>query len=53
VDGVIVPMDVDACACEMAAFIRNADLQKRIVQHLQTHDYGNVGEIEKIYRLCE
>ncbi len=52
VDGVIVPMDVDACACEMAAFIRNADLQKKIVQHLQTHDYGNVGEIEKIYQLA-
>ncbi len=53
VDGIIVPMDVDSCACEMAAFIRHADLQTRIVQHLQTHDYGNVGEIEKIYRLFE
>ena len=52
VDGVIVPMDVDACACEMAAFIRNADLQKKIVKYLQTHDYGNVGEIEKIYQLA-
>lgn len=52
VDGVIVPMDVDACACEMAAFIRNADLQKKIVKYLQTHDCGNVGEIEKIYQLA-
>ena len=53
VDGVIVPMDVDACACEMAAFIRNVDLQKKIVEYLKTHDYGNVSEIEKIYQLCE
>lgn len=52
VDGVIVPMDVDACACEMVAFIHNADLQKKIVKYLQTHDYGNVGEIEKIYQLA-
>lgn len=51
VDGVIVPMDVDACACEMAAFIRNVELQQKIVQYLQSHDYGNVGEIEKIYQL--
>ena len=53
VDGVIVPMDVDACAIEMAAFIRNVDLQEKMVEYLKTHDYGNVGEIKKIYRLCE
>lgn len=53
VDGLIVSMDVDACANEMAAFIRNVELQQKIVKYLQTHDYGNVGEIEKIYRLCE
>lgn len=53
VDGIIVPMDVDVCAGEMTAFIRNVELQQKIVKYLQTHDYGNVGEIEKIYRLCE
>ena len=52
VDGIIVPMDVDACASEMEAFIRNVDLQKKIVEYLKTHDYGNVGEIEKIYQLA-
>ena len=52
-DGVIVPLDVDACAGEMTALIRNVELQQKIVKYLQTHDYGNVGEIEKIYRLCE
>ena len=53
VDGVIVPMDVAACASEMGGFIRNVELQQKIVKYLQSHDYGNVGEIEKIYRLCE
>lgn len=52
VDGLIVSMNVDACAGEMAAFIRNVDLQQKIVKYLQTHDYGNVREIEKIYQLA-
>lgn len=52
VDGVIVPMDVDACSQEMAAFIRDKVKQAKIVEHLQTHDYGNENEIEKIYRLA-
>ena len=53
VDGVIVPMDVDECAQEMAAFIRDKEKQAKIVEYLQTHDYGNWDEIEKIYGLCE
>lgn len=53
VDGVIVPMDVDACAQEMAAFIRDKEKQMTIVAYLKTHDYGNEDEIEKIYQLCE
>ena len=53
VDGVIVPMEVDACAQEMAGFIRDKEKQKQIVKYLQTHDYGNESEVEKIYQLCE
>lgn len=52
VDGVIVPMDVDACAQEMAAFICDEEKQMNIVEYLQAHDYGNENEIEKIYQLC-
>ena len=53
VDGIIVPMEVNACAQEMAAFIRDKVKQTKIVEHLQTYDYGNEHEIEKIYRLCK
>lgn len=53
VDGVIVPMDVDRCAQEMADFIRDKEKQERIVAYLEGHDYGNEDEIEKIYQLCE
>lgn len=51
VDGVIVPMDNRACAEGIKALIDNRELQERIVNHLQTHDYGNEKEVEKIYRL--
>ena len=51
VDGIIVPMDVDACAKEMTAFMRDKEKQAEIVEYLQTHDYGNENEIEKIYQL--
>ena len=53
VDGIIVPMDVNACAQKMAAFIRDKEKQNAIVEYLKTHDYGNENEIEKIYKLCE
>lgn len=52
VDGLIVSMDVDICAGEMAQFIANKELQKNIVKYLKAHDYGNVAEIEKIYQLA-
>lgn len=53
VDGIIVPMEVDACAQEMVEFIRDKEKQKRIVVYLKAHDYGNENEIDKIYQLCE
>ena len=53
VDGIIVLLDVDACAQEMAAFIRDKVKQAQIVEYLRGHDYGNENEIEKIYQLCE
>jgi len=52
VDGIIVPMDVDACAQEMATFIRDKAEQTKMVEYLQTHDYGNEDEIKKIYQLA-
>ncbi len=51
VDGVIVPMEINDCAKGIATFIGNKELQDRIVGYLQSHDYGNEAEIEKIYQL--
>ncbi len=50
-DGVIVPLEVDTCAHEMADFIRDKEGQARVVEYLETHDYGNENEMEKIYQL--
>ena len=53
VDGVIVPMDNEGCAKGIADFIRNTALQSKIVEYLQTHDYGNVDEAKKLDILAE
>lgn len=48
IDGVIVPMDNENCAQEIADYIKNTELQQQIVRYLHTHDYGNVAEVQKI-----
>ena len=53
VDGVIVPMDNEACAKGIVDFIQNKQLQGEIVNYLSTHDYGNVDEARKIEKLME
>lgn len=51
VDGVIVPMDNEGCAKGLAEFILDTEKQNRIIDYLQTHDYGNVDEVDKIYNI--
>ncbi|MBQ1856402.1 MAG: glycosyltransferase, partial [Anaerovibrio sp.] len=52
VDGVIVPLENEACAKGIADFIRNKELQKKMVAYLQTHDYGNEIEAFKVQQLA-
>lgn len=51
VDGVIVPLDNMECARDIVEVIKNRDLQNNLIAYLQTHDYGNEREVEKIYQL--
>lgn len=51
VDGVIVPMPIDACADGIGVVLRDESLRKRLCSYLQSHDYGNMTEVEKIYSL--
>lgn len=51
VDGVIVPMDIPGCVEQMVATLRDEALKQRIVEYLETHDYGNMSEVNKIYEM--
>ena len=51
VGGKIVPMDNEGCAKGLAEFIMNIELQGQIKEYLKTHDYGNMAEVEKLYKL--
>ena len=53
VDGAIVPMDNEGCARGMVDFIRNIDLQQKIVNYLHNHDFGNKGELNILYKLFD
>jgi len=53
VDGVIVPLDNEGCARGLADFIRNTDLQNKIIANLRHGDYANASEVEKIYDLLK
>jgi glycosyltransferase involved in cell wall biosynthesis len=52
-DGVIVPLDNEGCAKGLEEFILDKQKQEHIIDYLKTHDYGNVGEVEKIYDIIE
>lgn len=51
IDGKIVTMDNEGCAQGLAEFIINTGLQEQITEYLQTHDYGNETEVEKLYEI--
>lgn len=51
IDGIIVPLEVDECATQMAEFMSDVERRHEIIQYLETHDYGNEDEVNKIYEL--
>lgn len=51
VDGVIVPMDIPGCVARMVETLKDDKLKCSIVEYLETHDYGSMGEVEKVYAL--
>ena len=51
VDGVIVPMDIPGCVEKMVEALKDEVLRNRIVEYLEGHDYGNMREVDKIYKL--
>lgn len=51
VDGVIVPLETTACAKAMCDFIKNTDLQNKLIENTKKTDYTNSNEINKLYEL--
>jgi len=51
IDGVIVPMDNEACARGIIEAINNNGLFESITSYLSIHDYGNEQEVGSIFRL--
>ena len=49
VDGVIVPMDNESCAEEIAALLSNPERMTRLSRACQGRDYSNRQEIDKLY----
>lgn len=52
-DGIIVPLDNAQCAEEIYNFVQNKPLQEKIIAYLESHDYGNIKEVEKVYQLMK
>lgn len=50
-DGVIVPMDIECSANEIARVIEDKELQQKLISNMQSTNYSNESEIEKLYQL--
>lgn len=53
IDGVIVPLELEACADSIIRFVKDKDLQNSIECYLSCHDYGNEKDIDMIMKLVD
>ncbi len=52
-DGIIVPLENRACAEGIAALLFDGELMMTLSENCMSTDYGNSGEVEKIYKFME
>ena len=52
-DGIIVPMDIEGSANEIARVIKDKELQHNLICNMQLTNYSNESEIEKLYELID
>ncbi len=50
-DGIICDMDNESVAQAILAIIQDEEKRQQIINYLESHDYGNQREVEKIYEL--
>lgn len=52
-DGVIVPLENEKCAKEVAKVIKDTGLQSKLIENMKKTHYSNEDEVKKIYKLME
>lgn len=52
-DGVIVPLEINACVKAITEFLEDTKLQNQIISYLSNHNFGNEKEINKLYQLAK
>lgn len=52
-DGVIVPLENEKCAREVARVIKDTELQSKLIENMKKTHYSNEDEVKKIYKLME
>lgn len=52
-DGLIVPMDNEGCANALAEFINNKNMQNQFAENMQTVNYSNESEVNKLYDIIK
>lgn len=52
-DGIIVPMEINACAKKIAEIVSDDELLLKLSENTKQGDYAQIGEIEKFYYLLE
>ena len=53
VDGVIVPMEISECVKGIVDSLMLESLQTNIKEYLFCNDYGNINEVDKIYKMID
>ncbi|WP_442594309.1 glycosyltransferase [Neobacillus sp. D3-1R] len=53
IDGMIVPMSNEGCAIDIMKAITKENLLHKISNYCKTKDFGNDGEVQKIYTLLQ
>lgn len=51
VDGMIVPLDINACSDAITELLCNKEKLERIRDNCKRRDYSNAGEVKKLYQL--
>lgn len=53
IDGMIVPLENDACAQAIVNILQDKKLKEKLIENTKRKDYSNAKEIEKLYEIID